>query len=667
MSTEQEIKNPNPLQKEFQNLLDKDFKDRKLKENEIVKATVTEITKNFIVVDCKAKMEGMIPIEEFKNDNELEKLKVGSLIDVYLERIESFKGEIVISRDKARKMKAWKKMEKVFETQEEMTGYITGKVKGGFITTVEGLPCFMPSSQIDVRPLKRIDHLMNTPVKVIATRIDKNRGNVCVSRRAVLEKSKNAEISEALKNIKEGDIIENAIVKATTDWGIFLDINGIDALLHVSDLSHGRVKKPADLVTIGQKLKVKITKIDEKTNRVSASIKALTEDPYSNIEAKYKVGEIYEGEVTKIMDYGCFVKIEDGIEGLIHNSELDWTNRNIKPSKVLSVSQKIKFKIVNIDKDTKRVSLSYKAITESPWEKIKEKINQETKIKITNITDKAIFGEILDSGLSGMLHYKEISYNENIEDLKKFKKNDIINVKILEIKDEKIRFSKRSLDKDPLDWFKDNNKKVGDVITTKIHEVLKTGVKVSIDKDKKLIIPIKKIDLAKDAADARPEVFSPGNALDAKITELDLKTRKIKLSVKAAQIDEEKSLIAKFGEGATKSGATLKGIFEKAIGKKGKKEKQLSRQNLIKKLKKKNPNLNNKEIEEIINIFCKTIEKGLKQGQKIELRGFGTFFTKKIKEKYNARNPNTKELIYVPAKNKVRFRPSRKLKSFINE
>ena len=573
MATEQEVKKPNPLQKEFQNLLDKDFKDRKLKENEIVKATVTEITKNFIVVDCKAKMEGMIPIEEFKNDNELEKLKIGSLIDVYLERIESFKGEIVISRDKARKMKAWKKMEKVFETQEEMTGYITGKVKGGFITTVEGLPCFMPSSQIDVRPLKRIDHLMNTPVKVIATRIDKNRGNVCVSRRAVLEKSKNAEISQALKNIKEGDIVENAIVKATTDWGIFLDINGIDALLHVSDLSHGRVKKPADLVAIGQKLKVKITKIDEKTNRVSASIKALTEDPYSSIEKKYKVGEIYEGEVTKIMDYGCFVKIEDGIEGLIHNSELDWTNRNIKPSKVLSVSQKIKFKIVNIDKDTKRVSLSYKAITESPWEKIKEKINQETKIKITNITDKAIFGEIVDSGLSGMLHYKEISYNENIDDLKKFKKNDIINVKIIEIKDEKIRFSKRSLDKDPLDWFKDNNKKVGDIITTKIHEVLKTGVKVSIDKDKKLIIPIKKIDLAKDAADARPEVFSPGNALDAKITELDLKMRKIKLSVKAAQIDEEKSLIAKFGEGATKSGATLKGIFEKAIGKKGKKDK----------------------------------------------------------------------------------------------
>ncbi len=573
MATEQELKNSSPLQKEFKNLLDQDFKDRKLKENEIIKATVTEITKNFIVVDCKAKMEGMIPIEEFKNDDELAKLKVGSQIDVYLERIESFKGEIIISRDKARKMKAWKKMEKVFETQEEMTGYITGKVKGGFITTVEGLPCFMPSSQIDVRPLKKIDHLLNTPVKVIATRIDKNRGNVCVSRRAVLEKSKNAEISEALKNIKEGDIIDNAIVKATTDWGIFLDVNGIDALLHVSDLSHGRVKKPSDLVTIGQKLKVKIIKIDEKTNRVSASVKALTEDPYENIEKKYKVGEIYEGVVTKIMDYGCFVKIEDGIEGLVHNSELDWTNRNVKPSKILSVSQKIKFKIVNIDKETKRISLSYKATLENPWDKVRDLVGQVSKIKINNVTDKAIFGELIDFGLSGMLHYKEISYEEKVDDLKKYKKNDKIDVKILEIKDDKIRFSKRAMEKDPLDWFKDNKKKEGDIITTRIHEVLKSGVKVSIDRDKKLIFTIKKTDLAKDAADARPEVFSPGNALDAKITEIDFKSRRVKLSVKAAQIDEEKSLIAKFGEGATKSGATLKGIFEKAIGKKEKKDK----------------------------------------------------------------------------------------------
>ena len=574
MASEQELKKESPLHKEFQNLLDQDFKDRKLKENEIIKATVTEVTKNYIICDCRAKMEAMIPIEEFKNDDELSKLKVGSTIDVYLERIESFKGEIIISRDKARKMKAWKKMEKVFESQEELTGYITGKVKGGFICTVESLPCFMPSSQVDQKPLRRIDHLMNTPIKVIATKIDKSRGNVCVSRRAVIEKSKNAEITEALKNINEGDIIEDAIVKATTDWGIFLDINGIDALLHVSDLSHGRVKKPSDLVTIGQKIKVKITKIDPKTNRVSASVKALTEDPYENIEKNYKIGETYEGTVTKLMDYGAFIRIQEGIEGLVHNSELDWTNKNVKPSKILSVSQNIKFKIVNIDKDSKRISLSYKATLDNPWNKIKNNIGEEVKIKVNNVTDKAVFGELTDTGLTGMLHYKEISYDENIEDLKKFKKNDILNVKIIEIKDDKIRFSKRALDKDPLEWFSDNKKKVGSIITTRIHEVLKTGVKVAIDKDKKIITTIRKADLAKESADARPEVFSPGNALDAKIIELDLKSRKLKLSVKAAQIDEEKSLIAKFGEGATKSGATLKGIFEKAIGSKKKKKEE---------------------------------------------------------------------------------------------
>ena len=572
MKNELEITDQNSLHKEFQNLLDQDFKNRELKENQVINAVVSEITKNYIIVDCKAKMEGMIPIEEFKENDELSKIKVGSKIEVFLERMESFKGEIIISRDKARKIKAWKKLEKVFETQEEMTGYITGKVKGGFIANVEGLPCFMPSSQIDVKPLKKIDHLMNTPIKVLATRIDKNRGNVCVSRRAVLEKSKNAVISEVLKNLKEGDIVNEAVVKATTDWGIFLDINGIDALLHVSDLSHGRVKKPSDLVTIGQKLKVKIIKIDEKTNRVSASIKALTEDPFEKIDKKYKVGETYEGIVTKIMEYGCFVRIEDGVEGLIHNSELDWTNRNIKPSKVLSISQKIKFKVINIDKETKRISLSYKANLLNPWDKIKDKVGQEVKIQIFNITEKAIFGEIVDLKLSGMLHYKELSYQENAEELKKFKKNDVISVKIIEIKDDKIKFSKRALEKDPFDWFKENNKKQGDIITTKVQEVLKNGVKVSIDKDKQLIVLIKKNDLAKESSDARPEVFSPGNSLDAKITELNHDQRKIKLSVKAAQIDEEKSLIAKFGEGATKSGATLKGIFEKAIGKKKKKE-----------------------------------------------------------------------------------------------
>jgi len=574
MAVEAQIKNRSSSIKEFESLLNEDFKDRQLQENQIIKATVTEITKNFVVVDCKAKMEGMIPIEEFKNAKELEKIKPGSVIEVYLERIESFKGEIVISREKARRMTAWKKMEKVFETQEELVGYITGRVKGGYICTVDGLPTFMPASQIDLRPLKKIDHLMNIPVKVIATRIDKQRGNVCTSRRAVLEKSKNAEVKEALKNIKEGDIIENAKVKATTDWGIFLDINGLDALCHVSDISYGRVKKPSDLVTIGQSLKVRITKIDPVTNRISASVKALTEDPYADIEKKYKVGKIYDGVCTKLMQYGAFVRLQEGVEGLIHNSELSWTNKNIEPSKVLSVSQSIKIKIVSIDIEAKRISLSYKALLENPWKNLQDKVDSVMEVKIKNITDKAMFVE-LNSGLTGMIHYKEISFNESQDNLKKYKKNDLIKAKIIEIKDEKIRLSIRSLEKDPMDWFKQNKKKIGSIISTKVVEVLKTGVKVAVDSEKKIIVTIKKNQLAIEPSDCRPEIYSPGNTMaDAKITELDTKNRKIVLSPKAAQIDEEKSLVAKFGEGAKKSGATLKGIFEKALSSRKKKEKK---------------------------------------------------------------------------------------------
>ena len=273
------------------------------------------------------------------------------------------------------------------------------------------------------------------------------------------------------------------------------------------------------------------------------------------------------------MDYGVFVKLEEGIEGLIHNSELSYFDKNIRPSSVLSSSQKIKVKVLNIDVSSKRISLSYKETQENPWIKAKDLVGQKTKIKIKNISDKAIFGE-LDSGLVGMLHFKDLSYDDNNQDLKKYKKNDVIEVKITEVKDEKIKFSKKALDRDPMQWFDDNNKKVGDVITTRIHEVMRGGVKVSIDKEKKIITTIKKADLAKETADARPEVFSSGNALDAKIIELNKETRKIKLSVKAAQIDEEKSLIAKFGQGATKSGATLKGIFEKALGGKKKKKEE---------------------------------------------------------------------------------------------
>ena len=320
-------------------------------------------------------------------------------------------------------------------------------------------------------------------------------------------------------------------------------------------------------------MKVKITKIDKETNRVSASVKALTKDPYDSLEKKYKVGSIYTGTVTKLMDYGAFVRLEDGIEGLIHSSELSWTNKNVQPAKILSASQEVKVKIVTIDSGAKRISLSYRETLLNPWSEVKNKVGSTIEVTISNITDKAIFAD-LDSGLTGMLHHRELSYQEEKQNLEKFKKGQKIKVKIVELKDDKLRFSVRALEKDPFDWFKENKKKEGSIITTRVHEVLKTGVKVSVDPDKHIIVMIKKNQLAKEASDARPEIFVPGNALDAMITELDLIKREVTLSVKAAQVYEEKGLVAKFGVNAAKSGATLAGIFQKALGKPAKKKKK---------------------------------------------------------------------------------------------
>jgi len=432
----------------------------------------------------------------------------------------------------------------------------------------------MPSSQLALAPMKKADHLFNTEISVKILKADKSRGNAICSRREVLSASKNAETAEALKQIKEGDIV-TARVHACVDWGIFLTYKTITLLLHVSDLSHGRVKKPSDLYNVNDEIRVKITKIDPLTNRVSASVKALEVDPYENID-KYKIGGIYEGVVSSIKEFGVFIQIEPGIESLCHISELDHKNRNVKPSKILSVSQKIKFKLLSIDKINKRISVSYKAVLENPWDKIKNDIGKEKTIKVQNVSEKAVFGELVDSGLMGMLHFKELDYSQNIDELKKYKKGDVLKVKIISLKDDKIRFSRRALEKDPYDWFLENKKSVGSVISTKVVEVLKTGVKVAVDPEKKIIVTIKKNQLAVEPSDCRPEIYSPGNTMaDAKIIELDVKnTRRIVLSPKAAQEEEQASLLKKFGANAAKSGMTLKNIFQTALGNKKKKKKK---------------------------------------------------------------------------------------------
>ena len=557
--------------KEFENLLKEDFKKRDLKEGAIVKATISEIGKKFIFVDLKAKSEGIIPIEEFKITKELEGLKVGSKVEVYLERIEGFKGEIVVSREKARRMNSWKRMEKAFKDQEEVEGVITSRTKGGMIVNIDSCLCFLPGSQIDTKPLKNfeIDELMNVPLKFLCVKLDKIRGNIVVSRRSILEKSKSEDLKNILSKIKEGDVVEGK-VKAILDWGAFIDLNGADALLHVTDLSYSRVKKPSDLLSVGETIKVKIIKIDNQTKRISCGVKQMHPDPYEKLEKKFKLNEVYKGVVTKCVEYGAFVRLGEGLEGLVHSSEIDWTRKNVNPSKVLSPSQEISVKIIEIDAEKRRISLSYKATLENPWEKLvrESPVGSIVNAKVKNIADFGIFLNIENSSLSGLLHYKDISWEEKEEDLKKYKKNDIVKAKVVEIdkEKEKIRLSVRHLQKDPFDYFKD--KKNGEVITAKVQSVLKNGIKVSPGNDDKLQMMIKKNNLAKDPENCRPEVFNPGNKVDCMIVDLDLEKRKVNLSIKELEIQNEKIAIKKYGKDGSSSGAILGDILGKVFSSK---------------------------------------------------------------------------------------------------
>ena len=578
MGIEQEVNTSDPKHQEFAKLLDQDLKDRKLIENQVIKAKVVEILKSYIVCDAKAKSEAMIPLAEF-TEEELSKLKVGDTINCFLERIESMRsGEIILSYQKAKSFAAWEKCLSAFEKEEELTGVIKNKIKGGFICELfnGAISAFLPQSHLDTKPIRgaAVDRLMKTPIKVKIVRLEKTRGNVSCSRRAVLEKNKNAEIAEALKSIKVGMIVDT-IVRAVNSWGVFVSYNNLDMLVHVSDLDFGRVKQPSDLVSVGQTLKCKIIKIDPETNRISASVKDLNEDPYENIEKKYKIGSIYPAEIVKLQDYGAFASLEKNVEGLIHQSYLSHTSKTIKPDKVFSVGSKISVKILSIEKDKRRISLDYKSTLPNPWEKLKDKLNTSIKFKVNNVTDKALFGDLVDFGVTSMVHWKELSFSENVEELKKYSKGQTIDVKLISIDSEKAKISKRALDKDPWDFFKENNKKVGDVITARVIEVLKGGsIKVSADAEKKIITTIRKNDLALEAADARSDIFSGGEKLDSKIVELDFEKRVLRLSPKEAQKDEQKSLIKKFGKNATTSGQKLASIFKTALGKKDKKEKK---------------------------------------------------------------------------------------------
>ena len=567
---------------EFKALLEESFKKNSIKESTIIKAKVSEIGKKFVLCEIPgSKFEGSIATEEFKSAKELDNLKVGSNIDVFLEKIESYKGEIVVSREKARRMGSLKRMQKAFETQEEVEGIITNKVKGGFIVNIDSCLCFLPGSQVDTRPIKNMDSLMNVPQKFLCVKLDNVRGNIVVSRKAVLTKTRDKELVNILSKIKEGDIV-TAQVKSILDWGAFLDVMGADALLHVTDLSYSRVNKPSDLLSIGDNIKCKVIKLDPETKRISLGVKQLHPDPFENLEKKYEVGKIYDGVVSKVVDYGAFIKlvgsdgkVEEGLEGLCHQSTLSHTKKNIQPSKVLSSSQKVKVKILELDKAKRRISMSYKDTMENPWDSFIKNypISSVVKGKIKNVAEFGLFVSIENSELTGLIHWKDISYNETEENLKKFKKNDPIKAKLIMIDRDKetIRLGLRQLnEKDPFEFFAKKENK--EIITVTVREVLKNGIKVSVGNDKNLLLTIPKKHLSADPASCRPEIFQVGNRTDCMIVDLEKEKRKVNLSIKELEIHNEKIAIEKYGKDGTSSGRVLGDILGKVFSSKKKKK-----------------------------------------------------------------------------------------------
>ena len=563
--------NKSKSHEEFEKLLSQDLGNRKFKEGEISSGIISQIGKKFVFVDLGLKSEGAIPIDEFKLTKELDKLKVGEKIDVLLEKIENKSGDVVISREKARKAYSWKKMEKAFENKEEVKGMIISKCKGGFIVDVDSCLCFLPGSQIDFKPLKNIDHLMKVPQTFECVKLDKKRGNIVVSRRAIIEKIRDHDRNKIIEKIKEGDVVEGS-VKNLTDWGAFIDINGVDALLHITDISWDRINKPSELLSIGQSIKAKIIKIEEGSKKISLGIKQLTEDPYLKTIHKYEIGKNYPATITKVQDYGCFAKLEEGLEGLIHQSELSWTKKNIHPGKVLSTSQKIEVQILEKDMDKRRLSLSYKNTLGNPWVKFDKdfKVGDQAEGVVKNITDYALFISINNYELDGMIHYKDLSWSEKENELEKFKKNQSIKFKILEInhKKEKIRLGIKQLTADPFEFF--SGKKVSDVITVIVDHSSKNGIYVNAGNKDQLLL-IKRNQLAKEPENQRPTRFAQGDKVDAMITEIDKEKKEAILSIKALEEKQSKEAVKKYG--STDSGALLGDILGPLLNKKPKKKK----------------------------------------------------------------------------------------------
>ena len=559
-----------PSRDDFAKMLEESFTQGHMQEGSVVKGIVVGIEKDVAVIDVGLKTEGRVALREFTGPGRGTEIKVGDEVEVYLERVENALGEAVLSRDKARREESWGKLEQAFKNNEKVTGVIFNQVKGGFTVDLDGAVAFLPRSQVDIRPIRDVTPLMNAPQPFQILKMDRRRGNIVVSRRTVLEETRAEQRQELVQNLEEGQVIDG-VVKNITDYGAFVDLGGIDGLLHVTDIAWRRVNHPTEVLNIGQQVKVKIIKINHETHRISLGMKQLLDDPWQGIEAKYPVGARFKGRVTNITDYGAFVELEPGIEGLIHVSEMSWTKKNVHPGKIVSTSQEVEVQILEVDPVKRRISLGLKQTMRNPWEVFVEKYPPGSIVE-GEVKNKTEFGLFLglDGDVDGMVHLSDLDWKRPGEQvIEEYKKGDKVKATVLDVDVEKERISlgiKQLQGSDPMTEGAAGDLKKGDVVTCEVIGVKEGGIDVRIA-GVELEAFIRRADLARDRGDQRAERFQVGQKVDARVTQFDRKARKIAVSIKALEVQEEKEAIAQYG--SSDSGATLGDILGTALKRAG--------------------------------------------------------------------------------------------------
>ncbi len=546
---------------DFEALLNESFELTTPEEGTVVKGTVIAIEAGQAIIDIGYKMEGRVELKEFAKPGEEAELAPGDEVEVYLERVENARGEAVISRDKARREEAWDRLEKAYDKEERVEGAIFGRVKGGFTVDLGGAVAFLPGSQVDVRPVRDAGPLMGLPQPFQILKMDRRRGNIVVSRRAVLEESRAEQRAEIVGKLTEGDVIEG-VVKNITEYGAFVDLGGVDGLLHVTDMAWRRVNHPSEILSIGETVKVQVVKINKETQRISLGMKQLQADPWDDVESKFPIESKHTGRVTNITDYGAFVELEPGVEGLVHVSEMSWTKKNVHPGKIVSTSQEVEVMVLEIDTAKRRVSLGLKQTQGNPWENFEAAFPPGTEVEgeVKNITEFGLFIG-LEGDIDGMVHLSDIDWDRRGEDaIEDYKKGDIVRAKVTEIDPdrERISLSIKALD-DSFDGAVDGIKR-GQVVTVNVTSIEDGGIEVEYDGMKAFI---RRSDLSRDRSEQRPERFSVGDKVDARITQIDKNARRLGLSIKAREIAEEKEAVEQYG--SSDSGASLGDILGAAL------------------------------------------------------------------------------------------------------